>query len=349
MKFSPDQKCYVIAEIGSNHNGDMELAKKMIEVAKECGADAVKFQSWDTTIFSSDVYKKNYFLGDDYRNRSDYTLKEIVQEFAVTYDDLVLLRDHCRKVGIDFASTPFNEKQADDLVALDAPYVKIASMDVTNPRLLKHAARTGLPVILSTGFAELHEIDRAVGWLEEAGCEDLVILHCVSLYPPDDNEVNLDNIDMLRDLYGYPVGFSDHTRGTALPIAAIAKRAVIVEKHFTLDRDMFGWDHKMSCTPEELTEICSARDRIHPALGQRRRVVGARELSRRDEYRRSIVTARPVAKGARIVAEDLDFRRPGTGLEPAVSDLIVGTYAARDMEEDYLVTLSDISTTKSGD
>lgn len=340
--FSDDQPAYLIAEIGANHNGDLELARKMIDVAKECGADSVKFQSWDTTIFSKVVYDKNYFLGDDYRDRKDYTLKEIVQEFAVTYDELKELRNYCNDVGIDFNSTPFNEKQLDDLVDLGVPFLKIASMDVTNPRLLRHAAQSGLPVVLSTGFAELDEIDRAVRWLEQGGCKEIVILHCVSLYPPNDDEVNLDNMDMLRETFGYPVGFSDHTIGTELPIAAIAKRAVIVEKHYTLDKTMFGWDHHMSCTPDELRAMCRARDRIYPALGSKRRRVGDRERQRRDEYRRSVVSARPIAKGTVITPEDIDFRRPGTGLEPSRADLVIGRTARQDIPEDTLIDLQDL-------
>ncbi|MEQ8603698.1 MAG: N-acetylneuraminate synthase family protein [Marivibrio sp.] len=342
MMFPHDRKPYIIAEIGANHNGDMALARQMIDVAKECGADAVKFQSWDTTIFSHAVYEKNYFLGDDYRDRTDYTLRQIVEEFAVSFEDLKALRSYCDEVGIDFSSTPFNEKQLDDLVALGAKYIKIASMDVTNPRLLRHAAQTGLPVILSTGFAEMDEIDRAVRWLEEGGCAEIVLLHCVSLYPPEDDEVRLDNIDMLREVYGYPVGFSDHTTGTEIPIAAIAKRSVVIEKHYTLDRAMFGWDHHMSCTPEELKAICTARDRIHPALGGKRRIVPERERTRRDEYRRSIVAARPIAKGATVSPEDIDYRRPGTGLAPTMTDLVVGAVTRREIAEDALIGLNDI-------
>lgn len=342
MRFPPGQPTYVIAEIGANHNGDMDLARKMIDTAKECGADAVKFQSWDTSIFSAKVYDENYFLGDDYRQREDYTLKEIVDEFAVTPDQMKELRDYCATVGIDFASTPFDVNQLQQQVELGAAFLKIASMDVNNHRLLKAAGAAGRPVVLSTGFATLDEIDQAVRLIEGAGNRDIAILHCISLYPPEDDEVNLDNMEMLRRAFGYPVGFSDHTLGTEISLAAIAKRAVVLEKHFTLDKDMFGWDHKMSCTPEELAAICTARDRIHAALGSARRTVGPREMERRDEYRRSVVARRDIRAGDMVAEADIDFRRPGTGIPPTQSGLIVGRVAARDIQADTLIRFEDL-------
>lgn len=339
--FEPNKPTYVIAEIGANHNGDIALAKKMIEAAKECGADAAKFQSWDTTLFSKTVYEKNFFLGDDYRKRDDYTLKEIVEEFSVTFEEMKELAEHCRKVGIDFASTPFNVRQVQELVDLGAPYVKIASMDINNKRLLSAAAATGLPVILSTGFAQFDEIDQAVRWLEQTGCKDLVILHCISLYPPHDEEVNLDNMDMLRDAFGYPTGFSDHTMGTEIAIASIAKRAVVLEKHFTLDQTMFGWDHRISSTPDDIRTICIARDRIFKALGIKRRIVGEREMERRNEYRRSIVSANPMKAGHILTVDNIDFRRPGTGLAPPFADHLIGLKLGKDVEEDTILSIED--------
>ena len=340
--FASGQRPYVIAEIGANHNGDMDLARKMIDAAKACGADAAKFQSWDTSLFSKEVYDQNHFLDDDYRDRDDYTLKEIVDAFAVTPDQMVELRDYCGTVGIDFSSTPFSTAQLDQLVALGAPYIKIASMDLNNPRLLRAAGRTSLPVLLSTGFGSLAEIERAVQAIEAEGNRDIVILHCVSLYPPEDDEVNLNNIDMLRSVFSYPVGFSDHSIGIEIPLAAMAKGAVVVEKHFTLDKDMFGWDHKASADPAELEAICRGAGRIHAALGRPRRVVGDREQARRPEYRRSIVSARKIEAGAVLTDEDLDFRRPGTGIDPMEVDRILGMTAARDIAEDTVIRFDDL-------
>ncbi|MBX3456302.1 N-acetylneuraminate synthase family protein [Ferrovibrio sp.] len=329
--FQHNQRPYIIAEIGANHNGDMELARQLVDSAKAAGADAVKFQSWDTTIFSKSVYDKNYFLGDDYRNRSDYTLKQIVEAFAMSPAQLTEMRDYCVKIGIDFSSTPFNVEQLQHLVELGTKYIKIASMDLNNPYLLKAAAACGLPVVLSTGFGSLEEIDRAVRLLEAQGAKEIVILHCISLYPPQDDEINLRNIDTFRQAFGYPVGFSDHSIGIEIPLAAMALGAMVIEKHFTLDKNMFGWDHKVSADPAELAAICRGRDRIHAALGSSRRIVGAREMQRRDEYRRSIVATRAVKSGEVFDEAMLDFRRPGTGIDPTLVNLVVGSRAARDI------------------
>jgi sialic acid synthase SpsE len=334
---------YIIAEIGANHNGDMTLAEKLITTAAECGASAVKFQSWDTTIFSRQVYEQNFFLGDDYRNRADFDLKEIVQEFSIDKEQLKDLSACCKDASIDFSSTPFNVEQLDDLIELGVPYIKIASMDLNNPLLLDAAGRSGLPVVLSTGFGSMAEIDTAVERLERAGVHELAILHCVSLYPPADGEVNLRNIPMLQSCFGYPTGFSDHTVGTAIPLAAIALGACVLEKHFTLDKSMFGWDHKVSADPDEMREICVGAARVHTALGAPRRKVGERELERRDEYRRSIVSIKALSAGHTLSEEDIDFRRPGTGIAPPELERVIGRKVQTDLPEDTLIDWSHLS------
>jgi len=342
MNFTNTNKTFVIAEIGANHNGDMDLARKMIDEAKSLGCDAVKFQSWDTSLFSKQVYEKNFFLGDDYRKRDDFTLKEIVDKFAVSHDQLQNLKSYCDEIGIIYSTTPFSVQQLNELMELDPAFIKIASMDLNNERLLKASGETQKPVIFSTGFGTLAEIDQAVRWIEATGNSNLTILHCVSLYPPQDNEVNLNNMDLLRDAFGYPVGFSDHSLGAEIALASIAKGATVLEKHFTLDKTMFGWDHHMSADPQEMKTIMDGRDRICAALGSRRIQPSTRELERRDEYRRSIVSVRTIPKGTVIRDEDLDYRRPGTGLAPSQSHLIIGCISAHDIPEDTLISVSDI-------
>ena len=236
-----DSAPYVVAEIGANHNGDMVLARRMIDVAKDTGCDCVKFQSFDTKLFAKEVYDGARFLGDDRDVETD--LETAVETYAVSRADLAMLRDHCRTVGIDFASSAFEPDQAEVLAELDAAFIKIASMDVNNDYLLRAAAALGKRIVLSTGMATLGEIAHAVETLEQAGSEDLVLLHCVSLYPAPADVINLANIGMLRDAFGHPVGFSDHTEGITIPLAAIALGAVMIEKHFTLDKGMEGWDH----------------------------------------------------------------------------------------------------------
>lgn len=341
MKFDPNGPTYVIAEIGANHNGDLDLARQHVDAAKAAGCDAVKFQSWDTTLFSKEVYEKNFFLGDDYRDRKDFTLKEIMAKFALSKSALSELNQYCKSKGIAFSSTPFSVEQLHELVEFDPPYIKIASMDLNNPRLLKAAGETKRTIVLSTGFGTLAEIDRALGWIEATGNSQIVLLHCVSLYPPADNEVNLDNMDMLRTTFGYPVGFSDHTLGAEIAIASIAKRAVVLEKHFTLDKSMFGWDHHMSADPTEMQVIMRGRDRIHAALGTMRRRPPVRELERRAEYRRSIVSVRDIPEGKVISADDLDLRRPGTGIDPSLIELVIGARALRSIPADTRISFSD--------
>ncbi len=341
MRFSEGQVPYIIAEIGANHNGDVDLARKMIDTAKAVGADAAKFQSWDKTLFSKKVYEDNYFLTDDYRNRTDHTLETIVEEFALTKDQLAELSRYCSEVGIDFASTPFEVEQVDDLADLGAPFVKIASMDVNNDRLLRRAASTGLPVVLSVGMASLGEIDSAVSILEEANVAQLVLLHCTALYPTPEEEVNLLGMDTLRQ-FGHLVGFSDHTLGPEIALAAVARGAVLIEKHFTLDKDMFGWDHKMSMDPDEMRVLCEGSKRIHTALGSPRRVVGTRELGQREAFRRSIIAARDIRAGEVLSEDAITYRRPGTGLDPALAPHVIGMKAARDITYDTLIDFKDL-------
>ena len=336
------KKPYIIAEIGSNHNGDMELAKKMIDEAKRCGADCVKFQSWSKdTIFSEQVYKDNYFLRDDYRNRTDYTLKEIVDEYSIDRADHYLLKKYCDEVGIEFNSTPFSKEEVDLLVdELHVPFIKIASMDLNNIPFLKYIAQKGKPVVISTGLCGLSDVSDAVECLKTNGCSEVILLHCVSIYPPEDEMVNLNNVDMLRNTFGCKVGYSDHTIGTVAPILSMAKGVCIIEKHFTLDKNMVGWDHKVSANPEELEIICNAAKCGYKMLGAYQKVVNENE-ERRNAFKRSIVAAKDIKCGQIIEEADIDFKRPGTGIEPKYYEFIIGRKATRDIEKDQILSRED--------
>lgn len=333
---------FIIAEIGANHNGDIELAKQMIDIAKDKGADAVKFQSWSKeSIFSKQVYKDNYFLYDDYRNRTDYTLEEIVDTYSIGKEEHRELKKYCDELGIVFSSTPFSEEEVDFLVdELDVAFVKIASMDLNNYPFLEYVAKKGKPIILSTGLSTIAEIDDAIRTILGTGNDRIILLHCVSLYPPKDEEVNLNNIDMLRDLYGYPTGYSDHTIGIAAPILSIAKGVCIIEKHFTLDKDMEGWDHKVSADPYELGIIIKECKKSAKMLGSYNRQVNE-SVERMEAFRRSIVTTKDINSGEVIRREDLTFKRPGTGIEPKYLDFIVGKIAKRNIRFDELIKMED--------
>ncbi|KJJ84941.1 Sialic acid synthase [Candidatus Omnitrophus magneticus] len=333
---------YIIAELGSNHNGDMKLAKELIVKAKEAGADAVKFQSWSKdSIFSKKVYNENYFLADDYRNRKDYTLEQIVSEFSISEEELLEMKGFAEKAGITCVSTPFSKKEVDFLVEkMNVPFIKIASMDLNNYPFLKYAASFGIPIVIATGLSSLSEIDEAVRAIESAGNNKIVILHCVSIYPPKDEEVNLNNIDTLRSIYPYPIGFSDHTLGTSIPLAAVTKGVSIIEKHFTLDKNMFGWDHKVSADPNDMAVIVKESKRINKALGSSR--IETRESKDRlRAFRRSIVAAKDIKKGEIFTLVALDFKRPADGLNPSAIDFIIGKKAQRDIAYDEIIQMGD--------
>lgn len=341
-KIKEFQKPYVIAEIGANHNGDMDLAKEMIEKAKECGADCVKFQSWTKdSIFSRKTYEDNYFLLDDYRNRTDYTLKEIVDAYHINKDQHYILKEYCDKIGIDFCSTPFSKNEVDLLVdELNVPFIKVASMDLNNIPFLSYIATKKKPVVISTGLGNLADVSDAITCLKENGCNDIVLLHCVSIYPPKDEEVNLNNIDMLRMNFSCLVGYSDHTIGTIAPILSIAKGVCMIEKHFTLDKNMEGWDHKVSADPKELKTICEAAACAYKMLGTYQKVVNENQ-ERRDAFQRSIVAARPIKKGQIIKEDDLDYKRPGTGIPPKYYKWLIGKKAQRNIQYDDIIRMED--------
>ena len=333
---------YIIAELGSNHNGDMNLAKKLIEAAKKSGADCVKFQSWSKdTIFSRKAYEDNYFLADDYRNRDDYTMEEIVDKYAISEQELLEMKHYADKIGIDCTSTPFSKREVDFLVdELKADFIKVASMDVNNYPFLSYIAKKGKPIVISTGLSTLSEINMAIETIENAGNKNIVILHCVAIYPPDDDEINLRNLDTLSKIYPYPVGFSDHTLGISVPIAAIAKGACVIEKHFTLDKNMEGWDHKISTTPDELKEIVAGAKKVHAALGTGR-IYQEENEERINSFRRSIVAAREIQKDEIFTEDMLDFKRPGTGLPPGNISFILGKKARCNIPYDKIITLDD--------
>jgi sialic acid synthase SpsE len=349
IKLTPNKEIYnycepyVIAELGSNHNGDMDLARTLIKQAFEAGADCIKFQSWSAkTIFSKKVYDENYFLNDDYRNREDFNLKEIVDEYAITENQLLEMKAYADELGIDCASTPFSKKEVDFLVnELKASYIKVASMDLNNYPFLKYIASKNLPVVISTGLSSLDEIDKAITTIEEAGNTQISILHCVSIYPPKDEEVNLNNILTLQKLYPYPIGFSDHTIGTSIPLASVALGACIIEKHFTLDKNMDGWDHKVSADKEDMSVLTKNSKKIATAMGSFR-IQCVEPDHKKEAFRRSIVAIRDIKEGEIFTEELLDFKRPGEGLSPGDLKYIVGKTAKRNIESDSIIYLEDI-------
>jgi N-acetylneuraminate synthase len=333
---------YLIAEIGANHNGDMDLCRRLIDEAKAAGADAVKFQSWSaSSLISEAEYGRHASYGDTKKHFG--SLRQMVERYQLSPDQHDEAAAHCRAVGVDFLSTPFSPAEVDLVIALDVPAIKIASMDVVHLPLLEHIGHTGRPVLLSTGMATTAEIARAVDTLQAAGTSDLVLLHCVSIYPPEPATINLRNITGLRRAFALPVGFSDHTIGVAVPLAAVALGACVIEKHFTLDKDLEGWDHAISADPSELAAIATGGRTVWAALGATARTVGEAELAKRRQFRRRVVLRRALAAGELLALDDLDFKRPGTGIGPDETRYVVGRRAARDLPGEHELEWGDLA------
>lgn len=350
MKLKISSKKYItrsssplfIAELGSNHNGDLNIAKKLIKKAKEAGADYIKFQSWTSeSIFSEVKYKENFFLNDDYRSRKDINLKKIVQKYAISETQLKKIKIYSDSLKIPLISTPFSKKEVDFLIdKIKVPFLKVASMDLNNYQFLYYMAKKNKPIVLSTGMGSLQEIDKAIETIESAGNKNIIILHCLSIYPAPFNKINLSRIDTLKKLYPYPIGYSDHSIGSFVSVGAVTKGATLIEKHFTLDHKMEGWDHKISANPEELKELIHNCKNIYQALGESR-ILRSEPVKRIKEFRRSIVAARKINVGEIFTTDMLDFKRPGRGLAPEMIKVIIGKECKRNINYDELISIKD--------
>lgn len=333
---------YIIAEIGANHNGDMGLARKMIDSAKACGCDAIKFQSWTPdSLVAQEEYDRNQQY-DDSPKKHFGSLKEMVEKYYLRPEQHIELKEYCDNAEIAFFSTPFSIEEADFLEELKVPFYKIASMDVNNLLLLKHIAKKNKPIIMSTGMATLSEIENAVKTIEDEGNHQIILLHCISIYPPAYEDINLNNIPMLGQTFGYPVGFSDHTIGISMPLASVALGSCVIEKHFTLDKDLPGWDHEVSANPEEMKVIVEESRNIVNALGTYRRVVGKAEEEKKIKFRRSVVAGKDLKKGHILTIEDLAFKRPGTGIQPDETTYVIGRKLKRKLSSDELIYWKDL-------
>ncbi len=330
------QPPYIIAEVGSNHNGDMDLCRRLIDAAAAAGAHAVKFQSWtDTSLIAEEEYARNTEYSD--KKKHFGSLREMVAAYQLTAERHREAHAHCRARGIAFCSTPFSVDEVDLLEDLDVPFFKIASMDVVHLPLLKYVARKQRPVVISTGMATLAEIEQAVETVRAEGNEQIVLLHCVSIYPPEYDTIHLRNMVTMQEAFDVPVGFSDHTLGTAIALAAIAIGACVIEKHFTLDQDMAGWDHAISANPEQLRTIVAEGRNIFAALGENKRIVSAVEMEKRKKFRRSLVARHKLDRGHMLTEADLDAKRPGTGIAPNEIAYVIGRRLASDVAADQVL------------
>lgn len=333
-------KIFFIAEIGVNHNGDLNLAKKMATAAKSAGAHAVKFQSVTADkLISREAFSLEVdgFGFDDVKTLGDFWKKvSINKKFQVE------ISKYCQNAGIEFMSTPFDFENADILDELGVKRFKIASGDITNFPLLEYIAKIGKPIILSTGASEVGEIKEAVEFIRQNGNDNIVLLHCVSLYPTPAKLANLDAISYLNSLFKLPVGFSDHTIGYHIPIAAIAKGATVIEKHFTLDKNLPGPDQKLSADPEEFEAMVKFGNEVFEALSTKRKVLSDEEKKIKIPIRRSIVASKDLQKGKVIKLNDLEFKRPGDGISAKYFQEFLGKRLTQDVAKDEQITRSYI-------
>lgn len=337
-----DSEPYVIAEIGVNHEGSLEIAMRLIELAKEGGADAAKFQTYKAETLAS-RHSPAYWDTSKEPTRSQFELFKKYDTFGAA--EYQALAEHCNAVGIDFVSTPFDDDAVDLLEPL-VPFFKVASADLTNTPLLRRVARTGKPIVLSVGASTLEEIDQALTTLHSAGATSTALLHCILNYPTADENANLRMIVDLAARYPQSVlGYSDHTvpkEGLPSLIAAWLLGAVILEKHFTHDTSLPGNDHYHAMTSEYLRGFRNEVSRIRPLLGSRSKVPLASEEIARMNARRSIVVARDLPAGHRIVEADITYKRPGMGISPLEWDRVIGSTTRRPIASDEVLQWSDI-------
>lgn len=326
--------CYVVAEIGNNHNGDFETAKKLIDSAIECGADAVKFQKRDIdSLFTKELANMPYLTYDSFGP----TYAEHRRKLELPEEDLYRLFNYANKLGIDFLATPFDFKSADFLGELGTPAFKISSFDVTNLQLIDHVCKKGRPIILSTGMSTLEEIDDAMEVIRKNG-NDVVLLHCISAYPFDNYLANLRMIQTLKRRYNVPIGYSGHEKsGFVISLAAVTMGACLIERHFTLDRTMRGPDHAASLEPKGLTELITNIRKIEVAMGDGEKRILDIEWPVRNKLAKSIVATRDIRAGEVIGREDLTLKCPGIGLKPKYITALVGKVAKQDVKEDTLI------------
>lgn len=334
MSIMENEKVYIIAEIGVNHNGDIDIAKELIDAARLAGVDAVKFQSFnpEKTKIRSSPFAAYQEKNSQYKNSFEMSMK-----LMLSYDDHIILKEFCDNVNIDFLSTGFDNDSVDLLEKLGVRYHKIPSGEITNFPLIKHIASKHKPIIISTGMADLSEIDECVSYIKKYNSEEQIILHCISLYPTDFSKLNLNFITTLQTAFDAKIGFSDHSLGIEADIAAVTLGAKVIEKHITLDKNMPGPDHKASLNPGEMKQMVSAIRNIEKALGPKYKVLSTEELEMRKIARRSIVANADIMKGEKFTEEKLAIKKPGYGIPSKYLDIIIGRECTCNVKKDDIL------------
>lgn len=330
---------FIIAEIGVNHNGDIEIAKKLIDSAKEAGTNCVKFQ----TFFSDEMISTSAPLAEYQQSTSDVSNQyELVKKLELDKEAFMELKNYAENKGLFFLSTPFDMKSVDILDELGIEAFKISSGEINNKPLIEKIASCKKPIILSTGTSNLAEIKEATTWISKKGVTDLVLLQCTSSYPTKIEDCNLLTIPLLKNEFNVPIGFSDHTIDSLSAIVSIGLGARIIEKHITLDRNMDGPDHKLSLSPDELKIFVQNIRNAEKSLGTGKKVCLPCEEDVKKIARKSLVTIRSIKKGEKIHSEDIGIKRPAGGIEPKFFEKIIGKKASRDLKLGEAINWNDI-------
>lgn len=328
---------FIIAEAGVNHNGSLELAKKLVDAAKYAGADCVKFQ----TFVSKNIVSKNAVKAEYQKQQTEpeESQQDMLKKLELSFDEFVELNEYCKSKDIEFMSTAFDFDSIDFLYSLDMGTWKIPSGDITNLPYLIKIAKINKPVILSTGMSTMEEIRSAIKALKENGVAKLTVLHCTTEYPTPFEDVNLRAMNTIKEEFGVKAGYSDHTKGIEVPIAAVALGATVIEKHFTLDRNMEGPDHKASLEPNELKAMVDSIRHIELALGNGMKQPAESEKKNIAVARKSIIASKDIKAGDIFTEENLTVKRPGYGISPMRWFDVIGKVSPRDFEEDELIEL----------
>jgi N,N'-diacetyllegionaminate synthase len=339
------QSTFIIAEAGVNHNGSKDIAMKMVDVAVNAGADAVKFQTFKADkVVTTNADKARYQIENTGTSESQV---EMLRRLELSPNDHKDLIAYCRQKNISFLSTPFDEESADMLDDLGMDIFKISSGEITNKPLVQHISSKKKSIILSTGMSYLGEVENAISWIDEIWNTmdtkpQLSVLHCVSGYPAIVEDINLRALKTMEVAFGLPVGYSDHTMGTEITIAAVAMGAKVIEKHFTLDRDMKGPDHKASLEPEELETMVTAIRNVERAMGNGIKKPAKRENDLKKSVRRSLVAAKEIKAGETISPGDIVIKRPGTGIPAKFKDNVVGMKSGNNISVDSVIKWKDL-------
>ncbi|MBS5950843.1 MAG: N-acetylneuraminate synthase [Clostridium sp.] len=331
---------YIIAEAGVNHNGSLELAKKLVDMAADCGADAIKFQTFKAEESTGAYAEKAKYQMENMPVQESQL--DMIRKLELPFEEFRVLQSYCKEKNIDFISTPDGTESLNFLVSLNVPLIKIGSTEVSNIEYLKEIGNTGKEIIISTGMSTLGEVEKAVNILMETGNKNIKIMQCTTDYPTAVEDVNLRAMVTMREAFKVPTGLSDHTLGNEAAVAAVALGAEFIEKHITLDKDMKGPDHKASMSPVEFKSYVKAIRDTEKLLGDGIKKPTKREVLIMKDVRRSIVAKEELKEGTVISKDMLMYKRPGYGIKPELSDAIVGRKLKRNLKKDELILWEDL-------